>query len=571
MQAYFNRFPSPYQTGFGKHLPVELYEMIIDFLSDDKETLSSCALVSRSWVARSQLHLFNKITVRGVEEINDALDPEVMSVEMEVDGDEFYQDEGANVDQDSDVDDDDAMDGVIIFGHPPLAHLDDQVMSNLKPHHSTFARCTFQRFVYDLEHMPLRLRRYVRFLQLGAIKSEKALGTQLQAVICPHLLIEIMEKLPSLHTLHIVTLLITGSSCDSDDGCFGVYGPDPPEYPFKLKELLFHDITSPDCELHSWITFLELFSDIERCIMRIPDMNMTQTPLAQAFSKNLEGRTIAEALPHWYPGFSDLSIRSFIVDECRVQFILDILQYSGTMESIRNLRISGHEENMEEIPSIAQFIKATGPSLTSFEYVIQYMDDLGYSPSNADCDAIYSSFDFSINSNLTHFTVTYPLASEHRFKEEFWGYLAPDYFVALPSFLGRLPPTTKKLTLVLSVNRIKSNEQFQDLFDSLYSHLDWTTVCNHIRQLCNLDEIEIRIKMEDADDVAQVAQIADYSISEYLDDFEKRLSTKTQLLQTRNFLIILESPIEKFSMSWFAKSKCWTTGRVHHSSLLRRY
>ncbi|PSR70811.1 hypothetical protein PHLCEN_2v13309 [Hermanssonia centrifuga] len=45
--------------------PVELTDNIIDQLYTDKATLSSCTLVSRSWLSRSRHHLFAKVQVLG--------------------------------------------------------------------------------------------------------------------------------------------------------------------------------------------------------------------------------------------------------------------------------------------------------------------------------------------------------------------------------------------------------------------------------------------------------------------------------------------------------------------------
>lgn len=41
----------------------ELVDTVIDFLFDDKETLSSCCLVNRQWVPSSRLHLFRTISI----------------------------------------------------------------------------------------------------------------------------------------------------------------------------------------------------------------------------------------------------------------------------------------------------------------------------------------------------------------------------------------------------------------------------------------------------------------------------------------------------------------------------
>lgn len=46
-------------------LAAELTDHIIDFLHDDKEALSVCALTHPTWLAASRFHLFNTITVDG--------------------------------------------------------------------------------------------------------------------------------------------------------------------------------------------------------------------------------------------------------------------------------------------------------------------------------------------------------------------------------------------------------------------------------------------------------------------------------------------------------------------------
>ena len=44
-------------------LPVELTDMIIDFLHDDVTSLLACALVSHSWLPSSRLHLFHSYAI----------------------------------------------------------------------------------------------------------------------------------------------------------------------------------------------------------------------------------------------------------------------------------------------------------------------------------------------------------------------------------------------------------------------------------------------------------------------------------------------------------------------------
>ena len=46
-------------------LAAELTDHIIDFLHDDKEALSACALTHPTWLAASRFHLFNTITIDG--------------------------------------------------------------------------------------------------------------------------------------------------------------------------------------------------------------------------------------------------------------------------------------------------------------------------------------------------------------------------------------------------------------------------------------------------------------------------------------------------------------------------
>ena len=57
-------------------LAAELTDHIIDFLHDDKQALSACALTHPTWLAASRFHLFNTITVdgdRGTEDRIEAL------------------------------------------------------------------------------------------------------------------------------------------------------------------------------------------------------------------------------------------------------------------------------------------------------------------------------------------------------------------------------------------------------------------------------------------------------------------------------------------------------------------
>ena len=49
----------------GQRLPQELYACIIDELHDQPEALETCSLVSKSWAARSQKHLFSTVKFSG--------------------------------------------------------------------------------------------------------------------------------------------------------------------------------------------------------------------------------------------------------------------------------------------------------------------------------------------------------------------------------------------------------------------------------------------------------------------------------------------------------------------------
>ena len=46
-----------------RRLPSELHCMVIDQLSDDKESLASCSLVSRAWTSPSRVQLFREVTL----------------------------------------------------------------------------------------------------------------------------------------------------------------------------------------------------------------------------------------------------------------------------------------------------------------------------------------------------------------------------------------------------------------------------------------------------------------------------------------------------------------------------
>ena len=43
-------------------LPPEIFELVIDHLHDEPNTLKPCCLVSKSWVPRSRIHLFAQVT-----------------------------------------------------------------------------------------------------------------------------------------------------------------------------------------------------------------------------------------------------------------------------------------------------------------------------------------------------------------------------------------------------------------------------------------------------------------------------------------------------------------------------
>lgn len=58
-------------------LPPEVTDKIIDYLHDDKKTLSSCARVARSWVPRSQVYLWRNITLDGSKNPT-ALSPDIL-------------------------------------------------------------------------------------------------------------------------------------------------------------------------------------------------------------------------------------------------------------------------------------------------------------------------------------------------------------------------------------------------------------------------------------------------------------------------------------------------------------
>lgn len=55
-------------------LAAELTDHIIDFLHDDKEALSACALTHPAWLAASRFHLFNTITIDGDGKAKDQIE-----------------------------------------------------------------------------------------------------------------------------------------------------------------------------------------------------------------------------------------------------------------------------------------------------------------------------------------------------------------------------------------------------------------------------------------------------------------------------------------------------------------
>lgn len=51
----------PLSIAITKRFPPELHDVIIDFLGFDKRALSACALVRKTWLPRSRLHLFHDV------------------------------------------------------------------------------------------------------------------------------------------------------------------------------------------------------------------------------------------------------------------------------------------------------------------------------------------------------------------------------------------------------------------------------------------------------------------------------------------------------------------------------
>lgn len=52
---------------YATHVPQELVDMVVDHLHDDRASLASCCLVSKSWIDPSRHHLFQKVRVPGEE------------------------------------------------------------------------------------------------------------------------------------------------------------------------------------------------------------------------------------------------------------------------------------------------------------------------------------------------------------------------------------------------------------------------------------------------------------------------------------------------------------------------
>ncbi len=52
------------ETPFAVLLPSELWDIIIDFLHDDKRAMRRCSLVCKAWISSSRLHLFHAVSLR---------------------------------------------------------------------------------------------------------------------------------------------------------------------------------------------------------------------------------------------------------------------------------------------------------------------------------------------------------------------------------------------------------------------------------------------------------------------------------------------------------------------------
>ncbi|KAI0708739.1 hypothetical protein C8T65DRAFT_576262, partial [Cerioporus squamosus] len=48
-------------------LPAEVTDSILDYLHDDRPTLRTCSLVSRSWLPSCRYHLFSEVVVRSAD------------------------------------------------------------------------------------------------------------------------------------------------------------------------------------------------------------------------------------------------------------------------------------------------------------------------------------------------------------------------------------------------------------------------------------------------------------------------------------------------------------------------
>lgn len=42
-------------------LPPEIFDLIVEYLCDEQETLKTCRLVSKSWVPRARRHIFARV------------------------------------------------------------------------------------------------------------------------------------------------------------------------------------------------------------------------------------------------------------------------------------------------------------------------------------------------------------------------------------------------------------------------------------------------------------------------------------------------------------------------------
>jgi len=61
--------PWPEATMSNPHLPPEILDYTVDFLHDKPDTLKQCCLVSKSWIPRTQKHLFTSINFHFLEDL----------------------------------------------------------------------------------------------------------------------------------------------------------------------------------------------------------------------------------------------------------------------------------------------------------------------------------------------------------------------------------------------------------------------------------------------------------------------------------------------------------------------